>query len=207
MSKVIERSIEFEESVYIGGGYLQRPNQSPLKTMSFRFNFASKSPSKTQTKEDFPAQNYAYKAYKNESSEEHEQPEENSIDNISESTILGSEGSDTIYFGPSEEDSSDSEDNAGEDMIESTIVGGEGSDTIFFGPSEEDNQETENSEEEPASEDGKSTLDKISYFEAEKAFYIDSWNYDAVNWYTKSDQLAVQSALENQIIVVETFGI
>jgi len=91
-------------------------------------------------------------------------------------------------------------------MVESTIIGSEGSDTIYFGPSEEDNQEAENSEEEQASEGGETALDKFNYFEVEKATYIDNWNYDAVNWYTKSDQLAVQEALENQIITVEQFG-
>jgi hypothetical protein len=48
--------------------------------------------------------------------------------------------------------------------------------------------------------------DRITFYDAEKASYIDSWNYDAVNWYSKSDQLAVQDALENQLIAVDVVG-
>ena len=206
MSEIIAWSIDYGESGYIGGGCLQRPKQPPLKIMTFHFNFASRSFVKSKAKEDTGEQNYEYKTYKNEPSEEYDQPEEDSNSSMVESTIIGSEGSDTIYFGPSEDDSSDSEEDSSEDVIESTIIGSEGSDTIYFGPSEEDNQEAENSEEEQASEGGETALDKFNYFEAEKTTYIDNWNYDAVNWYTKSDQLAVQDALENQIITVEQFG-
>ena len=49
--------------------------------------------------------------------------EEDSNSTMVESTIISSEGSDTIVFGPSEDESSDSGEESSEDVIESTIIG------------------------------------------------------------------------------------
>ena len=49
-------------------------------------------------------------------------------------------------------------------------------------------------------------INGVSVYEAEKANYIDFWNYDAVNWYTKEDQLAVEDALQSQLIIVDSMG-
>ena len=40
--------------------------------------------------------------------------------------------------------------------------------------------------------------------EVDAATYIDYWNYDAVNWYTKSDMLATEKTLDGQIIAVDS---
>ena len=49
-------------------------------------------------------------------------------------------------------------------------------------------------------------VDGPSVFELEKAKSIDFWNYDAVNWYTKEDQLAVEDAFQSQLIAVDSIG-
>ena len=43
----------------------------------------------------------------------------------------------------------------------------------------------------------------VNTHESELVSYVDDWNYDAVNWYTKDDEIAVKNALENQLIAVD----
>ena len=172
--------------------------------MTFIFKLSSKAFAGIETKEDSYQKKYDAKISNKNSGNESDQAEE-------EISIMGGHGSDTIYFTPGQEDSSEPEGNSGENEAEATIVSGDGTDTICFGDEcfgsrDQDNDGTESSGEESSSQDADSGIDRITFHDAEKASYIDSWNYDAVNWYSKSDQLAVQDALENQLIAVDVVG-
>ena len=186
------------------GTHSNDTDHTPLQTMTFTFKFSSKAFAGIETKEDDYQKNYDTKISNNDSGNESDQAEE-------EVSIMGSHGSDTIYFTPGQEDSSEPEGNSAENEAEATIVSGDGTDTICFGDEcfgsrDQDNEETQSSGEESSNQDSDSGIDRITFYDAEKASHIDSWNYDAVNWYSKSDRLAVQDALENQLIAVDVVG-
>ncbi|QNJ03675.1 hypothetical protein SynPROSU1_02079 [Synechococcus sp. PROS-U-1] len=186
------------------GTHSNDTDHTPLKTMTFTFKFSSKAFAGIGTKEDAYQKKYDAKISNKDSGNESDQAEE-------ETSIMGGHGSDMIYFTPGQEDSSEPEDNSAENEAEATIISGDGTDTICFGDEcfgsrDQDNEETESSGEESSNQDTDSGIDRIAFYDAEKASYIDSWNYDAVNWYSKSDQLAVQDALENQLIAVDVVG-
>ena len=74
-----------------------------------------------------------------------------------------------------------------------SIIVSEGDDYVYVDSEEEEMEagevpEPSNSEEEGSGEP-ESTFGKLLPYEVEKSNYLDFWNYDAVNWYTKEDQL------------------
>ena len=74
-----------------------------------------------------------------------------------------------------------------------SIIVNEGDDYVYVDSEEEEMEagevpEPSNSEKE-ASGEPESTYGKLLPYEVEKSNYLDFWNYDAVNWYTKEDQL------------------
>ena len=84
------------------------------------------------------------------------------------------------------------EDELEEDHGDSVVVN-EGDDYVYVDSEEEDTetgevQESNNSDEENSGESG-TIFGKLHRYEAEKINYLDFWNYDAVNWYGKEDQL------------------
>ena len=130
--------------------------------------------------------------------------------------IQGSRGTDQIEFDDPEENETNSDDSEPSNTTtteeEVDIQGSRGTDQIEFdfdneGTNQEESDSRDASKE--TSESGKRDpiITGYSHYEAEKVQYIDFWNYDAVNWYTKEDQLAVEYALQSQLIVADSINI
>jgi hypothetical protein len=110
-----------------------------------------------------------------------ERKEEDELEEDHGDSVVVNEGNDYVYVDSEEEDHGDS------------VVVNEGDDYVYVDSEEEDtetgeDQESNNSDEENSGESG-TTFGKLHQYEAEKINYLDFWNYDAVNWYAKEDQL------------------
>jgi len=130
--------------------------------------------------------------------------------------FYGDNGTDVLYTDSDEEESGTNDSGSSDEPSESSqvVVDGGGEDSFSYYNGDEadtDQAEMDNTQEMSNSNDEQAgKIDPIvngaSLYEAEKANYIDFWNYDAVNWYTKEDQLAVEDALQSQLIIVDSMG-
>ena len=176
--------------------------------MTFTFQFSSKTfTTFTNQKEDSKEQ------YKEPYTKNDSESDSNSSDE-EELYFYGDNGTDVIYIDLEEEEADSIESESESDTSteeESRLQGDDGTDTFYLDSAgEETNQEdtgsSNTSEETSESEKGDLIIDGLKHYEAEKSQYIDFWNYDAVNWYTKQDQLSVEDALQSQLIIVDSMG-
>ena len=177
--------------------------------MTFTFQFASKTFTAFDSQKEDSKEQYKDPYTKNDSESDSDTSDEDEL------YFYGDNGTDVIYIDSDEEESDANDSGSSEEPLESSeVIGNDGDDTfsVYNGDeaatdqAEMDNmQEASNSNDEEA---GKTDpiINGTSFYEAEKVNYIDFWNYDAVNWYTKEDQLAVEDALQSQLIVVDSMG-
>ena len=144
-----------------------------------------------------------------EGEEDNCEAEDGSDDAPRKHHISSNSGDDTIVIGSSE----DEYDETNSDITDSPAIGNDdGENTISFGPvgnSEQqvlDGYQNDSEFSDRGGEKFEKIINGLQIDEVDAVTYIDNWNYDAVNWYTKSDQLSVQNALENQIIAIDAFG-
>ena len=181
-------------------------NHIQLGTMTFTFKFAAKSYSEFQSKEqDNKASSNQYRSSKG---------------NQNEDDFIDSSDNDTLMTGNDEEANNESS-----DINETTIESSNGQDDIrsysghdvIVGSSSAEGEPTDvqgdaNTEEQghshstTSSDPGEARVIFWSDNDNQAMVTIDQWKHDAVNWYTKANQLAVENALQNQAISVDHIG-
>ena len=116
--------------------------------------------------------------------------------NDGEEILISGNGHDTIYIN----------DGDGGDTINTgdggdTIITSDGNDTIEINDTGDSQNGNEDSSGSTSNQDR--AFDFINISDSESVSYIDDWNYDPINWYTREDELAAQNALESQLIVFD----
>ena len=166
-------------------------NHTSLSIMTFTLSFSVKSPTYNITKEESHQKDsdywYEKPGYDSDESDE-------SDDGYSQYFEQDENDEEGEYFVLDPEDHTDSEEQS----------------------SGSDNSSDQNDLDQFQGENGFSDseigkLDPIingtNVVEVDAATYIDHWNYDAVNWYTKSDMLVMEKTLGGQIIAVDSLGL
>ena len=184
-------------------------NHTSLRPMTFTFQFSAKSFTAFDSEKDDSKEQYKELYTKNDSESDGDTADEDEL------YFYGDNGTDELYIDSEDEESDANDSGSSEELLESgEVVGNDGEDTFSVyngGEADTDLAEMDNTQEASNSNDeetGKTDpiINGVSVYEAEKASYVDFWNYDAVNWYTKEDQLAVEDALQSQLIIVDSMG-
>ena len=181
--------------------------------MSFTFQFFFKTFTTFTNQEEDSKEQYKEPFTKNDSESYSNSSDEDEL--YFDGDFNGDDGNDVINIDLEEEedDSIESESEPDTNTEEESWLhqGDEGADTFHLDldeeeTSQEDTNSSNASEETHEPAKGDLIIDGLQHYEAEKSQYIDFWNYDAVNWYTKQDQLSVEDALQSQLIIVDPMG-